>query len=117
SGSFSPGQRKCIRKSFTPVLIELWVLKIRRLRIISSLQEPGSGRLSHVNWAHDPVSSGFSLLVQCLLPLATRAGTGARRLDSAGRHSQAQESQTPIDPLGSPPVAELRRFWSKRACW
>src|SRR6516164_4938071 len=30
-----------------------------------------SGRLSHVNWAHDPASPGFSFLVRCLLPLAT----------------------------------------------
>jgi hypothetical protein len=30
-----------------------------------------SGRLSHVNWAHDPVSSGFSLWVRFLLPLPT----------------------------------------------
>jgi len=29
-----------------------------------------SGRLSHVNWAHDPASLGFSFLVRCLLPLA-----------------------------------------------
>ena len=30
-----------------------------------------SGRLSHVNWAHDPASPGFSFLVRCLLPLPT----------------------------------------------
>jgi hypothetical protein len=30
-----------------------------------------SGRLSHVDWAHDPVSSGFCLLVRFLLPLPT----------------------------------------------
>jgi len=49
----------------------LSVLRIRLLRKITNLQEPPSGRLRRVKWAHDPVSSGFSLLVRCLLPLAT----------------------------------------------
>ena len=33
-------------------------------------RNPASGRLSHVNWAHDPAPPAFSFLVGCLLPLA-----------------------------------------------
>jgi putative transposase len=51
--------------------VVVWVVKIRFLRKISDLHEPAFRRLGHVNWAHDSVSSGFSLLVRCLLPLAT----------------------------------------------
>src|SRR5215469_15380134 len=45
------------------------VLRIRSVRKISDLQNPPSRGLSRVNYAHDPVSSGFSLLVRCLFPL------------------------------------------------
>jgi hypothetical protein len=37
----------------------------------ATCRNPTSGRLCHVNWTHDPVSSGVSFFVRCLLPLAT----------------------------------------------
>jgi hypothetical protein len=48
----------------------LCVLKIRLLSKSATRRNPTSGRLSHVNWAHDPAPPGFSFLVGCLLPLA-----------------------------------------------
>jgi D-alanyl-D-alanine carboxypeptidase len=44
--------------------MRLSVLRIRSVRKISDLQSPPSRGLRRVNWAHDPVSSGLSLLVR-----------------------------------------------------
>jgi len=48
----------------------LCVLKIQLLSKSATCRNPTSGRLSHVNWAHDPAPPAFSFLVGCLLPLA-----------------------------------------------
>src|SRR5262249_40081454 len=80
----------------------LCVLKIRLLRKISHLRNPSSGQLCHVNWTHDPVSSGVSFLVRCLLSLGMNWDWSGLPGDSRSASSSAR---TPLEPWGSSVLA------------
>lgn len=79
------------------------VVKIRVLVKSATCVSPVFARRSRANWAYDGTSSGFSRLVGCILPLTTRARTGAYHLAAAGRHAEiVLQSLQPIEVNAAP---------------